>query len=98
MTDINCPNENKMFTENSTTLFEDIKVYVPNQLQKYCINAWGGYLPPELPISKQYPHEGRISFTVPKWMKDKYPFLYIIKNNIGISVHLIVDQYHVGIQ
>ena len=57
-------------------VFEDIKVYVPNQLELYCMNAWGGYPPPVLPINKQYPHEGRISFTIPQWMKDKYPFLY----------------------
>lgn len=32
--------------------FEDIKVYVPNQLQKYCINAWGGYPPLNYQIIK----------------------------------------------
>ena len=56
--------------------FEGIKVYVPNQLNKYCTNAWGAYPPPHLPIYKQYPHEGRISFTIPNWMKEKYPSLY----------------------
>lgn len=56
--------------------FEGIKVYVPNQLNQYCINAWGAYPPPHLPIYQQYPHEGRISFTIPNWMKEKYPSLY----------------------
>tara|TARA_Y100000389_G_scaffold95840_1_gene92468 strand:- start:912 stop:1577 length:666 start_codon:yes stop_codon:yes gene_type:complete len=56
--------------------FEGIKVYVPNQLNKYCINAWGSYPPPQVPIYQQYPHEGRISFIIPTWMKEKYPSLY----------------------
>ena len=56
--------------------FEGIKVYVPNQLNRYCINAWGANPPPHLPIYQQYPHEGRISFTIPNWMKEKYPSLY----------------------
>jgi glycerol-3-phosphate cytidylyltransferase len=73
--------------------FEDIKVYVPNQLQKYCIDAWGGYPPPQLPIDKQSPHEGRISFTVPIWMKDKYPFLY--ENNTVITFGTF-DMFHIG--
>lgn len=57
-------------------LFEDVKVYVPNELEKYCMNAWGDCPPPELSYYQKYPHEGRISFTIPKWMKDKYPTLY----------------------
>jgi len=74
-------------------LFEDIKVYVPNQLKKYCINAWGKYPPPQLPINKQYPHEGRISFTIPKWMKDKYPFLY---ENRTVITFGTFDMFHIG--
>ena len=57
-------------------VFENIKVYVPNNYEQYCIDAWGGCPPPKLPIHKQYPHEGRISFTIPTWMKKKYPQLY----------------------
>tara|TARA_B100000575_G_C23086884_1_gene626434 strand:+ start:287 stop:1033 length:747 start_codon:yes stop_codon:yes gene_type:complete len=57
-------------------VFENIKVYIPNNYYQYCINVWGGCPPPELPIYKQYPHEGRISFTIPSWMKKKYPQLY----------------------
>ena len=73
--------------------FEDIKVYVPNQVEKYCINAWGGYPPPELPINKQYPHEGRISFIIPKWIKDKYPSLYESKTVITFGTF---DMLHIG--
>lgn len=40
------------------------------------LDSWGGYPPPELPQNKQYPHEGRISFIIPQWMKLKYPYLY----------------------
>ena len=56
--------------------FEDLTVYVPNTYKQYSKDAWGGYPPPILPKSKQYPHEGRITFGVPQWMKDKYPQLY----------------------
>ena len=73
--------------------FENIKVYVPNQVQAYCVTAWGQYPPPQLPISEQYPHEGRISFTIPKWMKDKYPLLY--QNNIVITFGTY-DMLHIG--
>jgi len=57
-------------------VFENIKVSVPNNYEQYCIDAWGGCPPPKLPLYKQYPHEGRISFTIPIWMKKKYPQLY----------------------
>lgn len=56
--------------------FENIKVYVPNQYKKYLINQWGSFPPKELPLNEQYPHEGRLSFTIPQWMKNKYPNLY----------------------
>jgi len=56
--------------------FENIKVFVPNKYCLYAINVWGGCPPPELPKEEQYPHEGRITFGAPKWMKDKYPKLY----------------------
>ena len=56
--------------------FEDIQVYVPHNYTKYCTDAWGGCPPPALPEHKQVPHEGRISFHIPAWMKRKYPHLY----------------------
>jgi glycerol-3-phosphate cytidylyltransferase len=93
-----CNNDSQPYKYNlifplKEIFFEDIKVYVPNQLSKYCIDAWGGYPPPQLSISKQYPHEGRISFTVPIWMKEKYPFLY--KNNTVITFGTF-DIFHIG--
>ena len=57
-------------------LFEDINVYVPNKLKMYSKKAWGSY-PPKMPdISERYPHEGRIGFKIPKWIKKKYPSIY----------------------
>jgi len=56
--------------------FEDIKVYVPNQLQTYCIDAWKSFPPPLPPINKRFPHEGRIQFIIPEWLQQKYKHLY----------------------
>lgn len=55
--------------------FNDITVYVPNKYHEYLTICWGDYmkLPP---INQRYPHEGRISFSIPQWMKVKYPNLY----------------------
>lgn len=57
--------------------FENITVYVPNQYQQYCINAWGTCPPSLPPLRQQYPHEGRMSFDIPQWMKTKYPDQYL---------------------
>ena len=59
-------------------VFENIQVYVPNNYEHICIDVWGGYPPPPLPLHKQYPHEGRISFKPADiaWMKKKYRRLY----------------------
>lgn len=73
--DIQTINRNKIFPLKELP-FEDLIVYVPNQYKKYSKNAWGDYPPPILPKSQQYPHEGRITFGTPQWMKDKYPYLY----------------------
>ena len=93
-----CNNDSQPYNYNlifplKELFFQDIKVYVPNKLEIYCKNAWGGYPPPVLPINKQYPHEGRISFTIPNWMEVKYPFLY--KNNIVITFGTY-DMFHIG--
>lgn len=56
--------------------FEGINVYVPNKYDKICSEIFGGYPPPMPPIEKQYPNEGRISFTIPDWIKEKYPEFY----------------------
>lgn len=66
----------KMIFPLKELMFEDIKVYVPNEYVEYCKNVWGDCPPPVLPKHKQYPHEGRISFTIPRWMIKKYPELY----------------------
>ena len=63
--------------------FENIKVYVPNKYKKYSKDGWGDYPPPFPPKEHQYSHEGRISFTIPKWMKKLYPSLYEKKNIKG---------------
>ena len=56
--------------------FEGFPVYVPHQYKAYCRRYWGAFPPPELPEDKRYPHEGRITFGVPTWMRQKYPTLY----------------------
>ena len=56
--------------------FEGFPVYVPHQYEEYCRRFWGAFPPPELPEHKRYPHEGRITFGVPTWMRQKYPSLY----------------------
>ena len=70
--------------------FEDIKVYVPNKLEEFCEKSWGGFPPPELHARHKYPHEGRISFTIPNWMKEKYPDLY--PRTEGISTTSTLDD------
>lgn len=73
-------NSNKIRKDNifplKELLFEDILVYVPGNYQQVCKQKWGCFPPPILPKAKQYPHEGRMSFIVPQWMKNKYPHLY----------------------
>ena len=56
--------------------FDDVLVYVPNNYKDYCKDAWGSFPPRELPLNKQYPHEGIISFVIPEWMSHKYSNLY----------------------
>ena len=56
--------------------FENINVYVPNNYKKYSIDSWGSFPPKELPLKDQYPHEGRISFSIPDYIIEKYSNLY----------------------
>lgn len=72
------PISKNMIFPTKELYFNDILVRVPNNYKKYCKDAWGNFPPNELPIDQQYPHEGRISFVIPKWMKKKYPNLYHI--------------------
>ena len=55
--------------------FEDIKVYAPNTYDKILRDGYGANIPHELPLSEQYPDEGRIGVTS-DWIKKKYPHLY----------------------
>lgn len=87
------PNEYNTIFPLKELVFEGIHVYVPNKLQQYCKNAWGGYPPPLLPERYHYPHEGRISFKIPQWMKNKYPHLYLKNNIITFGTF---DVCHIG--
>lgn len=59
------------------TMFEDIKVFIPNKFEDKCRKIFGGYPIPLPPENKRYPHEGKISFDIPEWIKNKYKHLYI---------------------
>ena len=39
-------------------LFDGIKVYIPGQYKKYCIQNWKTFPPPYPPTDQRYPHEG----------------------------------------
>jgi phosphorylcholine metabolism protein LicD len=55
--------------------FDNVKVFIPNDYDKYLNIAFSNYM--EIPpIEKRIPHEGRIEFNIPQWVKDKYPELY----------------------
>tara|TARA_B100000925_G_C22005152_1_gene473303 strand:+ start:1410 stop:3083 length:1674 start_codon:yes stop_codon:yes gene_type:complete len=76
-------------------VFENTKVYVPNNYEQYLINAWGGCPPPMLSDNRQGPHEGRISFTIPDWMTLKYSNLYKNKR-LTLFSDGIFDLFHSG--
>lgn len=84
------PKENYSIYNNSVTTlnvddvfplkrlpFEGVPVYVINKYKEYSINNFGYFPPKYPPISKQKCHEGRISFNIPDWIKEKYPKLYL---------------------
>uniref|UniRef100_A0A6C0FBY0 LicD/FKTN/FKRP nucleotidyltransferase domain-containing protein n=1 Tax=viral metagenome TaxID=1070528 RepID=A0A6C0FBY0_9ZZZZ len=54
------PHNRNMIFPLRETMFEDIKVYIPNQTEKYSTNSWGEYPPKLLPIKDRFPHEGKI--------------------------------------
>ena len=59
-------------------LFENIKVYIPNNSDKY-IKKWYSNYKQMPPIEKRYPHEGKINpNNISKNMKQKYKQLYKI--------------------
>ena len=75
--------ENRTFNKKdifplNELMFEDIKVFVPNDCDTY-LKKFGknyeNYM--ELPsIKNRYPHEGRVELLAPSWVKEKYPYLY----------------------
>lgn len=46
-------------------LFDNMKVYIPNNTKQYLINGWGNYPPKLPPKDKRFPHEGRIECDPP---------------------------------
>ncbi len=58
-------------------LFEGFKIFVPNKYKEY-LRSWLGEVPPPLfKIEDRIPHEGKISFDIPKiWKEKMYKHLY----------------------
>ena len=58
-------------------VFEDFKIFVPNKCDKYLESWLGKSIPPLLQIKDRIPHEGKISFKIPKiWKEKMYKYLY----------------------
>lgn len=58
-------------------LFEDITVYIPNNIEQYLFDVWGEYPLPLLPVEKRYPHEGFIDpDNASAKTKELYPHFY----------------------
>ena len=55
--------------------FERFPVYVQKNYKAFLKKVYGAEVPPELPLKKCYPHEGRIGKTQ-AWQKKKYNWLY----------------------
>jgi phosphorylcholine metabolism protein LicD len=90
--DITIINKDNIFPLK-TLEFENIQVYVPNNYKKYLIHFFDGCPPPILPSNQQYPHEGRIVFTIPEWMIKKYPELYKKKQIFSSASHHHIERY-----
>ena len=59
-------------------IFDNIKVYIPNDFINYSKKAWGDYPPPMPDIDKRYPHEGILEPNkASEKMKNRYPHLYV---------------------
>jgi phosphorylcholine metabolism protein LicD/2-polyprenyl-3-methyl-5-hydroxy-6-metoxy-1,4-benzoquinol methylase len=64
------------------TTFEDIEIYSPNKIDKFCIQCYDNYPPDLLPIDQRYPHEGNIDPINPlPYYWDIYKDLYEKKTN-----------------
>ena len=60
-------------------LFENISVYVPNNIEKFLFDVWGIYPLPLLPIDKRFPHKGLIDpDNASAKTKELYPYFYDI--------------------
>lgn len=60
-------------------VFEDISVYVPNNVEKYLFDIWGEYPLPLFPVEKRFPHEGLIDpDNSSAKTKELYPYFYDI--------------------
>lgn len=79
-----CYGENKKYEKNSIfplkeKYFENIKVYIPNDSDKYIKMYYPDYKK-IYPVEKRFPNEGKINpYNISKNMKDKYPQLYLKK-------------------
>lgn len=62
--------------------FEDFKVFVMNNSEKYLINNYGKDWDKDLPIEQRFPHEGNVNADKTcDFHYDKYPKLHIKHNN-----------------
>ena len=65
-------------------VFEDFKIFVPNKCDKYLESWLGKSIPPLLQIKDRIPHEGKISFKIPKIWKEKMYILLFLEKKVEI--------------
>ena len=64
--------------------FQGFPVYVQKNYKAFLKRVYGAEVPPELPLKKCYPHEGRIGKTQ-KWQKEKYDWLYSKRHKFSMN-------------
>ena len=64
--------------------FQGFPVYVQKNYKAFLKKVYGAEVPPELPLKKCYPHEGRIGKTQ-KWQKEKYDWLYSKRHKFSMN-------------
>ena len=64
--------------------FQGFPVYVQKNYKSFLKKIYGAEVPPELPLKKCYPHEGRIGKTQ-KWQKEKYDWLYSKRHRFSMN-------------
>ena len=63
-------------------IFENIEVYSPNNIEKFCIQCYDNYPPKLIPVKDRYPHEGNIDPINPlPFFWDLYKDVYEKKTN-----------------